>query len=250
MIDIDRKHLFHLLLIGLFVVLGIPLLVLQVSGFTGLQFVEVSNLVSAVGSILLSAILAYLYLQMWSTQEERTTIHENQEAILDRQADIQEKQHDILQTEKQALIDITNQDFQGDDCTLSISNHGGGAIVELHLVTQIGTESQRTSSPNKSTQLTMGGSNSGGKIVGPKETNIIMKCCPQFEFQIQSETKSGPFSTITTLLSREDIKRITVEITLVARDEFGHPIEERLVEKEVEIHQSMELAEINSWKNN
>lgn len=95
---------------GILIILLIPAIVLLISSQTSLEFAEITNLTSAVGSILLSAILAYLYSKMWSTQEKRTSVQQNQEEILNRQAEIQQSQHEILQTEKKALLDILEQE--------------------------------------------------------------------------------------------------------------------------------------------
>ncbi|WP_141212156.1 hypothetical protein [Halorubrum ezzemoulense] len=240
----------YLVLVSLCIVLGIPGIVLLISTHTNLQFNEVTNLTSSVGSILLSAVLAYLYFQMWETQEERTLVQQNQEEILEKQADIQEKQHEIRQTEKKALLDILQRDIQDDDCRLQISNHGAGAVVELYIATELGGTSDGFSGGQKNTQLRRGDSSTGGKIVGPNEKGVQMNCCPQFEATVDENTIEGDFSTITTSLKRMGLDRIKVRIGLVAVDEFGNPTEKSLLNEDIAIHQNMELDEIGNWKNN
>lgn len=250
MVNFDKNYVIHLIIIGIFVVLIIPAVVVLVSSQTNIEFVEITNLTSAVGSILLSAILAYLYLKMWSTQEERTTVQQNQEEILNRQAEIQQSQHEILQTEKKALLDILEQETQDDDCSFKISNHGGGAVVELHIVTQLIDDSDLVSGSKKSTQLSRADSNAGGKIIGPNEKEVGMKCCPQFEFQFDEETITGDFSEICTSLNKRGVDKISIQISLTAADEFGNLMEKDLFTNEIKIHPNMSLAETNVWKNN
>jgi hypothetical protein len=187
---------------------------------------------------------------MWSTQEERTSVQQNQEEILDRQAEIQRSQHEILQTEKKALLDILDRETENDDCHFTISNHGGGAVVELYIVTQIIDDSGLVSGPKKSTQLSRADSNAGGKIIGPDEKNVRMTCCPQFEVQSDTDVTTGDFSETATFLCNNGVDNITVQISLTTADEFGNVTEENLFEEVVEIHRSMPLAEIKAWKNN
>ncbi|WP_367175459.1 hypothetical protein [Haloarcula rubripromontorii] len=250
MISLDRDYAVHLIIIGLLALLLVPAVVILFATQTDLEFVEVTNLTSAVGSILLSAILAYLYLQMWSTQEERTSVQQNQEEILDRQAEIQQSQHEILQTEKKALLDILSRETENDDCHFVISNYGGGAIVELYIVTQLSTDSGLVSGSKKPTQLSRSDSSGGGKIIGPNEKNVGMNCCPKFEAQSDTQNVKGNFSEITTFLSKEGVDTITVQISLTTADEFGNLTEENLFEAEIGIHRNMQLAETNAWKNN
>jgi len=250
MMNLDRDNAVHLLIIGLLSLLLVPAVVILLASHTDLEFVEVTNLTSAVGSIFLSAILAYLYLQMWSTQEERTSVQQNQEEILDRQAEIQRSQHEILQTEKKALLDILDQKTEDNDCYFNISNHGGGAVVELYIATQIIDDSGIVAGSKKSTQLSRDDSGAGGKIIGPNEKNVRMSCCPQFEVQSDTGLTKGNFSEITTFLSNEGVDNITIQISLTTADEFGNPTEEKLFDGVVEIHRNMALAETSTWKNN
>ncbi|WP_139835031.1 hypothetical protein [Halorubrum ezzemoulense] len=246
----DRDYSIHLVIIGVGISLGIPTIVILLTFRTNLEFAEVTNLTSAVGSILLSAILAYLYLKMWSTQEERTSVQQNQEDILDKQAEIQQSQHEILQTEKKALLDILKRETIDDDCQFNISNYGGGAIVELYIVTQLKQVSGSALGQTVSTQLTRTGSEDGGKIIGPDEKNVDVFCCPQFEVQSDEDTMRGSFSEITTHLSNKGIDEIYIQISLTTADEFGNPTEKNLFQEETEIHRNMKLAEIDAWKNN
>lgn len=137
-----------------------------------------------------------------------------------------------------------------DDCIFKVSNHGGGAIVELYIVTHLSDDSDLISGSKKSTQLSRADSNDGGKIIGPNEKEVRMKCCPQFEFQSKERTTTGDFSEITTSLNKEGVDKINVQISLTAADEFGNPSEKELFKKEIKIHSNRSLAETDVWKNN
>lgn len=238
------KHIKQLGGIIILVLIIIPAATYFTAIYSPLEFSEVVNIISAAGTILLSAVLAYLYLQMWNTQEERTSIHQNQEDILERQVGIQEKQHELHQTEKRSLLDISNHTLTDDNCGVYVSNHGGVAIVESHINTTLSTDEEQFST--KSTQLTRTESDmtKGGKVIGKGQYGVKMRCCPEFYVEINDDQKTDSFSQITTFLVSNDVSSINIEIELVAADEFGNIATNTLLDGEIDIHQNMPLDEI------
>ncbi|WP_254546405.1 hypothetical protein [Halomarina pelagica] len=250
--NFDGKDAFVLGVIALLFLVLVPTTTCLVANITDLKLGEVATLISAYGSILLSSVLAYLYLQMWDTQEKQKSIQKNQERIMDRQANLQEKQHEMLQIEKRSLLDILGRETDKDDCHIQISNHGGGAIVELYIKTSLVDGQGQCSRIETSTQLMRAKSeiSSGGRIIGAEEKSIGMRCCPQFEVEIDGEKTCGNFSRVATALSRNKIDRVEVRIDLVTADEYGNVAQERLLEEEVRIHNNMALEEVEAWKEN
>lgn len=249
--NLERRHIIHLAIITLSILILVPGLSFLISEITNLQFFPVTNLTSAFGTILLSAVLAYLYFQMWSTQVERTSIHENQEEILDKQTEIQEKQHDIIQTGKKFLLDISHQEADGNDCYIHISNHGGGAVVELSIRTLLKVNNDQFSGERTITQLRRieQDGTKGGKIIGPNEKSVKIGCCPQFHIHINEAETEGDFSEMSTHLSNNRINKVQLEMHFIATDEFGNSAEETLIDDSIGIHPNMGLAEVGGWEN-
>lgn len=249
--NIDRRHVAHLALIALLILIIVPGVAVFISSVADIGFFQVTNVIGAFGTILLSAILAYLYLQMWATQEERTSIHQSQEEILDKQVKIQEKQHKIIQTEKESLLDISNHSAENDDCHILLSNHGGGAIKELHIRTLISDGDGRYSGTWNSTQLRRieSGATRGGKVIGPKEKGIKIGCCPEFIIQLDGDRREGSFSEVSTDLVNNSIDQVRIRMHLIAVDEFGNQSLEKLTNDTANIHRNMPLGEVGIWKN-
>jgi len=235
----------------IFIIVIVLAVILGVSAYTDMNISQTANLTSTFGTILLSALLAYLYFQMWSTQEERTSIHQNQKKILDRQTEIQEKQHKLIQTEKESLLDIFQQNLNGDSCSICISNHGGGAVVELYIKTILIDDIESFSSKNNSTQLKRSASKTeGGKVIGPKEQAIKMDCQPQFTVEKNGQEREGSFSEISTHLSNDGVDKIQIRADLVTADEFGNVLEKTLIDDEIDTHRNMDLEEVDAWQEN
>ena len=63
--NFDRWNLLHSLIMIIFIIVIVLAVILGVSAYTDMNISQTANLTSTFGTILLSALLAYLYFQMW-----------------------------------------------------------------------------------------------------------------------------------------------------------------------------------------
>jgi len=220
-----------------------------ISEVTRLSLLEVSNITAAFGSILLSSILAFLYLKMYSTQEKRTDIHENQEEILEKQVEIDEKQQEILETEKESLLDIALCDPDGDECRLFLSNHGGGVIKQVLLRTQLAVRENEGEWSSTALRKEIDDMPRGGQAIGPREKNITMTCTPDFQIEFSDTRVKGSFSEVTRSLSADGIASVKLSVAFYAVDEHGNVSEGHLFNGDSDIYGGMELEDVSGWEN-
>ena len=233
----------HIIVIFIVSLVTIPVGVIGLSEVSTYTFNERVNLLSAWGTISLSAILAYLYSKMWSTQEDRTAIQENQEDILEKQAQIQENQHNLEEIERRHILDVIDVNLRGNEFILEVKNYGRCCVTEVRIVTQIQPHADNCDSEETSTLLKKVGAESG-KIIGPKE-KVSMKAVPSFSVEKDGRTEYGNFAEITTYLDREDIERANLLLYLASADEFRNFSEDGYrIEKELDIHGNMSFSKI------
>ncbi|MBZ6494343.1 hypothetical protein [Natrinema longum] len=250
-VGVSRDVLLKMLGIVFGIVIVISAFIFLITKNTRLNVYQVSNIIAAYGTILLSAILAYLYSQMWETQEQRTNIQENQEDILEEQTEIQEKQQEMLETEKSAMLDLSICSSENDRCFIEISNHGNGAIKQTMLRTRVQPQSDQFQGDWKATELKRYDNGiTGATVIGGNETNIRMACDLEFSVSDGSNTFSDVFSGITSYLSREGVNDIRLEIDLVSVDEYNNMRELSILEEDISVHNNMGFEEVDAWKIN
>jgi hypothetical protein len=238
-----NKSSTHIIAIILLFLITIPTGAFVLSRFSTYTFNEIVNLLSASGTITLSAILAYLYSKMWSTQDDRTSIHESQEEILKKQAQIQENQHDLEEIERRHILDVIDVDLCQNSFVLEVKNYGHCCVTEIRIVTQIQPDKDEFDSEETSTLLKKAGAESG-KIVGPKE-QVTMRAVPEFSIGNDNRTERGNFAEITTYLDRKNVENANLILRLASADEFGNISEDGYrIEEDIHIHGNMSLEEI------
>lgn len=96
-----------------------------------------NNVISGLGSLLLSAALVYFYLRMKQTQQERTDIHRNQTDIQQNQVELAEHQRDIMEISHQPNIQVDafgiRDDVRFSRIKVILSNIGKGHAYNLRI---------------------------------------------------------------------------------------------------------------------
>jgi hypothetical protein len=221
-------------------ILGVPLLSYGISLHTTHTFFQMVQVFSAGGSIGLSAILAYLYLRMNSTQEERTGIHEDQ-------TDILQNQEKYSRMEKEVLLDFEGVLAKDNEMKVSISNYGGGTLVGLNVKTSVAQEDGVHVSGGCATELTQDyseGIRNDAKMLGPRKEGTIWLATPEFEYQFGDvEIQDKDFSELSRRLSTEDITEVKLKIGIEGVNRFGDQVEEILINDSIAIYSNMDLSE-------
>lgn len=99
------KRYWILILLSMVVIFGFPIAFFT-SYFTAFSFIELAQIVSAIGSIIFSIALAFLYLSLGIAQENQTELMEEQTKIQEKQNAILEKQVALDQTQFEPDIEI------------------------------------------------------------------------------------------------------------------------------------------------
>lgn len=234
--------------IGLIIFITIGILILFSFGITqvsGLTFAEVSSIIAGYGTIILSAILAYLYVKMWRTQEQRTDIHSEQRELMKKQTSIQEKQNKMIEIEKRAITDIMKWWTMEHMFYIRLSNHGRGAIKRAILEVKISTNAENIESEWRENEMRKSASDdrlskglTSAKVVGPNQTEITMGCSPTFSVSIDGKKIEDSIDEITHRLDREGIEEATIKIRFNTLDEFGNRATEKITEQTTAIYRT------------
>ncbi len=134
-----------------------------------------SEVIGALGSVLLSALLVYFYRQMRNVQKTQAEIQGNQTELIETQTEISRANHE-------PLISVSSISFKlGDRITLEIENEGNGIARNLALVSQIETKNeyydiQPTVTPltESSNSLLSLGSNLAANDSGEFDSSVVI----------------------------------------------------------------------------
>lgn len=110
--EIDKRYWLLLLLSGV-VLLGFPA-VFIIAPLTQFTYLELAQVVAPAGSLVISIILAFLYLNLGIAQERQTE-------LIAKQTDIQDKQNDILERQ----VSLNRTQFEPDVEILDLSSSLG-----------------------------------------------------------------------------------------------------------------------------
>lgn len=136
--DLDIRY-WILFLLSLSVIFGFPL-AYAISNFTSPSFIQLTQLVSAIGSLIFSIALAFLYLSLGIAQENQATLMEKQTEIQEKQNMILERQVNLDRTQFEpdveilnAASDVTDEFFEHNDDLYSVTLTNTGEGVANHL---------------------------------------------------------------------------------------------------------------------
>jgi hypothetical protein len=130
-------------IIGIFVaaVILITLIGIIVPTYTGYTLRESMLTVGTIGSISLSAILAFLYYRMSRIQQRQATISSKQQDLMGQQAEFMEKQKELMKKEFEPELIRGDLEFSNGDFAIELTNLGDNAAKYVALGANINPES-------------------------------------------------------------------------------------------------------------
>jgi hypothetical protein len=129
--DVDNRY-WYLLTISTLILLIFPLLY-TVSRITQLSFLKLTQITTPIASVVLSIVLAFLYLNLGVAQEKQTDLIERQIEIQEHQNQILENQTSISKLQFEPDIEIKESEPDHDSFRTILVNNGNGVANRLNL---------------------------------------------------------------------------------------------------------------------
>ena len=129
--EIDNQY-WYLLAISTLVLLSFPLLYI-VSLITQRSFLELTRITTPIASVVLSIVLAFLYLNLGVAQEKQTNLIERQTEIQEQQNQILENQASISKLQFEPAVEIKELEPDHDSFRTILVNNGNGVANRLNL---------------------------------------------------------------------------------------------------------------------
>lgn len=240
----DIALLFLVTILAVAIISAIAVLLL------GFEPIPSLTAVNTIGSLFLSTILAYLYLQMTRTQSTRNYIQNQQKEILMQQKDFLEASY------KPSLI-VEQWEASKNEVAMIISNVGQGTAEEVSLVieierTTVDSYSFANDGPNLKARRGLEKTNPGGGI----DANVLEndeRSVKLFQDTHAEETRGKPqerivvpFHSICEYLQLDRPEAVALDVWLVYEDLLGELQEERLWSVALQYEQESSLEELLS----
>ncbi|WP_158056542.1 hypothetical protein [Halorussus halophilus] len=206
--------------------------------------------INTIGSLFLSAILAYLYFRMTRTQSTRNEIQNQQKKIL-------MQQKEFLEASYKPSIIVEEWDVRKDEVEIILSNVGQGTAEEVGLVvnierTAIDSYSFEENSPNLEARKSLEKTNPGNGI----DSNVLEEDERSVKFvqnAYAEETRGKPqerivvpFNSVCKYLQLNQPEAVTLDVWLVFEDLIGKQEEEHLWSAALRYEQENCLGELLS----
>lgn len=239
---------------------------LGISEWGDQSFFDLVGVWQVVGSILLSAVLAYLYVQMRDIQEEQMEIMFQQQSplVFIDQVSFSDRElfGDIAEniTKSGLPLEIEdNEQYKFDNISVQLENQGNGVAVDMRIHSRITAGSGDKKTQISSLRRPLTRNRSRGRIrLGNQEVSIMGNWNNHLEegesgefsspllytFQSTGEDPVAmPFGCVTELLAGQDIEEALITFELVYEDSLGNPYREDIVEASFGLESNMDLVE-------
>lgn len=198
-----------------------------------------SEVIGALGSVLLSSVLVYFYREMRNVQRTQAEIQEKQTELIKSQTEISRANHE-------PLLSVQNISFsKGDRVKFEIENEGNGIARNLTLLCTIETENEYYDIQPTGTPLTESedsspaqGSNLAASDNGQFNSSVIIG----MDSSCFSDTLSR-FTTATAKLNYTGTQSATVHLFIQCENILGETREEPIEPAQIWIANKMSIEE-------
>jgi hypothetical protein len=232
-----------------------------------ISFFQLIGVWQVIGSIVLSAILAFLYIQMRDIQSEQKDIMFQQQSpliFIDSVSFNKNPMHEdtaerISKSSLPTEID-DESDYFSDKISVKLENQGNGVATDIRVHSEINYEvdDQAKTITALRRPLTIEG-REGMIGFGRKKVSIMGNWSNHLEERsenkfdsplIYSITDSGredpiniPFGVVTELLAEQEVEEASISFKLVYEDSLDYSYRENIIETGFDIESNMELVE-------
>jgi hypothetical protein len=237
-----------------------------ISEWVNQSFFDLVSVWQVVGSIVLSAVLAFLYVQMRDIQGEQKEIMFQQQSPLVFIDQVSFSDRELFEniadniTESGLPLEIEdNENYKFDNISVQLENQGNGVAVDMRIHSQITADSEENRLQISSLRRPLTRNRSNGRIrLGDLEVSIMGNWNNHLEegesgefsspllytFQSSGEDPvTMPFGCVTELLAGQDIEKAMITFELVYEDSLGNPYREDIVEASFGVEPNMDLVE-------
>lgn len=215
--QVDPIQAISALVVGSILLTGLSVVLANYTAYTLLEWISVFG---TLGSLLLSAVLALLYLNMSAIQERQTEIQS-------RQADLMSRQQEIEYT---ANLEIQTPEIEDDGINLSVVNSGNGRARDLTIsfdVVSPDSIAERTEHESSPLGVPSGnGSFEPPGAIDPNESITELYGVPTVQYERSDSNRIYRFNELMRVLSDGPVEEIEVEIDLHYSDSINDHYED------------------------
>jgi hypothetical protein len=241
-------------------------LTLGISEWTGQSFFSLLSLWQIVGSIVLSAVLAFLYVQMRDIQGEQKDIMFQQQSPLIFIDHVSFSDHELSENIAETITESTlpleiqdHEQYKVDNIAIQLENQGNGVAVDLRINSQIIADTEHGRIEISALRRPLTRSRSDGRIrlenlevsirdnwdnhleesMSKKSSSVLL-----YTFKTNDDDPvTMPFGCVTELLSCQDVEDASITFELVYHDSLGNQYSEDIVEALFSVEPNMDLVE-------
>lgn len=237
-----------------------------ISEWIGLSFFNLVSVWQVVGSIVLSAVLAFLYVQMRDIQGEQKDIMFQQQSPLIFINRVSFSDHELSEnfaktiTESALPLEIqNNEQYKHDNISITLENQGNGVAVNMRINSQITVDTEceqieiialrRPLTRNRS-DGTIKLENRMVSIKGNWDNHLEAGASGKFSSTLLYTFKTNgddsvtmPFGCVTEFLSYQGVEKASITFELVYHDSLGNQYSEDIVEARFSVNPNIDLVE-------
>jgi len=239
---------------------------LGISRWANQSFFDLVSIWQVVGSIVLSAVLAFLYVQMRDIQGEQKDIMFQQQSPLIFIDQVSFSDRELFEniaenvTESSLPLEIEDhEEYKFDNVSVQLENQGNGVAVNMRIRSRITADTDNGKIEISALQRPLTRNRSDGRIrLGNQEVSIMGNWNNHLEEGTSGEFSSPllytfestggdpvtmPFGCVTELLAGQDIEEASITFELAYEDSVSNTYTEDIVEASFEVEPNMDLVE-------
>jgi len=230
------------------------------------SFFDLVSIWQVVGSIVLSAVLAFLYVQMRDIQGEQKDIMYQQQSPLVFIERVSFSDNELYEniaenvTESNLPLEIENPEpYKSNNILVELENQGNGVAVDMRIHSQITADTGDGKIDISALRRPLTRNQSRGRIrLENQEVSIMGNWNNHLEEGTSGEFSSPllytfqtteedpvtmPFGCVTELFDGQDVEEASITFELFYEDSLGNPYTEDIVEASFSVEPNMDLVE-------
>jgi hypothetical protein len=264
--DFRSWNLFQFLTALVLLLAAVFAVTLGVAEWAGESFFDLVSIWQVVGSIVLSAVLAFLYVQMRDIQGEQKDIMFQQQSpfVFIDQVSFSNRElfENIAENINESGLPLGVEDpeqYKFDNISVQLENQGNGVAVDMRIHSQITADLGNQKVQISSLQRPLTRNRSSGRVrLGNTEVSIMGNWNNHLEEGTSGEFNSPllytfestdedpvtiPFDCVTELLDGQDVEEARISFELVYEDSLGNSYSEDILEAAFSVEANMDLVD-------